>query len=125
MDQLSLIEAVHFLAFISMPRGTAPRDCPEGLGVSFVVVDGLRGIVGRSQSGDDADADAGGGGADAAASDVEVPKDTPSASGQSLGAVPRGSAPIEIKAKKCTASIKVSWSILYCFVHQRVSACQE
>ena len=71
MDQLSLIEAVHFLAFISMPRGTAPRDCPEGLGVSFVVVDGLRGVVGRSQSGDDALA-GGGGGADAAASDVEV-----------------------------------------------------
>ena len=38
MDQLTLIEAVHFLAFISMgalPRGTAPRDCPEALGVSF------------------------------------------------------------------------------------------
>ena len=70
MDQLSLIEAVHFLAFISMPRGTAPRDCPEGLGVFFVVVDGLRGVFGRSQSGDDSDA--GGGGADAAASDVEV-----------------------------------------------------
>ena len=35
LDQLSLIEAVHFLAFISigaLPRGTAPRDCPEALG---------------------------------------------------------------------------------------------
>ena len=73
MDELSLIEAVHFLAFISigaLPRGTAPRDCPEALGVFFDVVDGLRG-VGRSQSGDDVLA-GGGGGADAAASDVEV-----------------------------------------------------
>ena len=77
MDQLTLIEAVHFLAFISigaLPRGTAPRDCPEGLPrgtwVSFDVVDGP-GVVRRSQSGDDVLA-GGGGGADAAASDVEV-----------------------------------------------------
>ena len=73
MDQLTLIEAVHFLAFISigaLPRGTAPRDCPEALGISFGV-DGLHGVVGRSQSGDDVLA-GGGGGADAAASDVEV-----------------------------------------------------
>ena len=48
-----------------------PPECPEALGVSFDVVDGLRGVVGRSQSGDDALA-GGGGGADAAASDVEV-----------------------------------------------------
>ena len=52
-------------------RGTASRHCPEALGVSFDVVDGLRGVVGRSQSGDDVLA-GGGGGADAAASDVEV-----------------------------------------------------
>ena len=76
MDQLTLIEAVHFLAFISigaLPRGTAPRDCPEALGYLFGVVDGLCGVVGCSQSGDDALAGGGGvGGADAAASDVEV-----------------------------------------------------
>ena len=42
-------------------RGTASRHCPEALGVYFDVVDGLRGVVGRSQSGDDALA--GGGGA--------------------------------------------------------------
>ena len=73
VDQLTLIGAVHFLAFISIPRGTAssaPRHCPEALS-GFDVVDGLRGVVGRSQSGDDVLA-GGGGGADAAASDVEV-----------------------------------------------------
>ena len=43
---------------------------PE-LGVSFGVVDGLRVVVGRSQSGDDALA-GGGGGADAATNDIEV-----------------------------------------------------
>ena len=42
-----------------------------------------------------------------------VSKDPPSASGQSLRAVPRGSALIEIKAIKCTAPIKVSWSIVF------------
>ena len=64
---------MHFLAFISIPRGTAssaPRHCPEALS-GFDVVDGLRGVVGRSQSGDDVLA-GGGGGASAAASDVEV-----------------------------------------------------
>ena len=73
LDQLTLIEALHFMAFISIgavPRGTASRHCPEALGGSFDVVDGVHGVIGRSQSGDDSDA--GGGGADAAASDVEV-----------------------------------------------------
>ena len=45
-------------------------ECPEALS-GFDVVDGLRGVVGRSQSGDDVLA-GGGGGASAAASDVEV-----------------------------------------------------
>ena len=73
MDQLTLIGAVHFLAFISITASGHCLECPEGaLGVSFDVVDdGLRGVVGRSQSGDDVLA-GGGGGADAAASDVEV-----------------------------------------------------
>ena len=57
-------------------RGTASRHCPEGLPrgtwVSFDVVDGLRGVVGRSQSCDDARGGGGANGADAAASDVEV-----------------------------------------------------
>ena len=55
----------------ALPRGTEPRHCPEALGVYFDAVDGLRGVVRRSHSSDDALA-GGGGGADAAASDVEV-----------------------------------------------------
>ena len=61
-------------ALSGLYRGTAsnaPRHCPEALGVSFDVVDGLRGVVGRSQSGDDALV-GGSGGADTATSNVEV-----------------------------------------------------
>ena len=54
-------------------RGTASRHCSEALGVFFDVVDGLRGVIGRSQGGDDTLPGSGGGVAAAAAAiEVEV-----------------------------------------------------
>ena len=95
-------------------RGTAssaPRHCPEALGVSFDVVDGLCGVVGCSQSGDDALA-GGGGGADTANSDVE--ELVIELSQCSMG-LPRGTASIEIKTKIALPRLKLVGPVFHLY----------